>query len=98
MDFFDPTDWRYEYRLKKERKNTAAKHSPQIGCDLLSLDSHSSRPSIPRYRQPLRIQTNSQNLRNLFKIFNLIEYKNGSLIHQTKTMQHSANGALFDRQ
>ena len=27
MDFFDPTDWRYEYRLKKERKNTAARHS-----------------------------------------------------------------------
>ena len=27
LDFFDPTDWRYEYRLKKERKNTAARHS-----------------------------------------------------------------------
>ena len=27
LDFFDPTDGRYEYRLKEERKNTAARHS-----------------------------------------------------------------------
>jgi hypothetical protein len=65
LDFFVPTDRRYEYRMKEERKNTNARRSPQSGCDLLSLDSHSSRPSIPRYRQPLRIRTNSQNLRNL---------------------------------
>ena len=26
LDFFDPTDRRYEYRRKKERKNTTAKH------------------------------------------------------------------------
>ena len=64
LDFFDPTDRRYRYRMREERKNTAARHSPQSGCDLSSLDSHSSRPSIPRYRQPLRIRTNSQNLRN----------------------------------
>jgi hypothetical protein len=38
LDFFDPTDGRYEYCPKKERKNTAARHSPQSGCDLLSLD------------------------------------------------------------
>jgi hypothetical protein len=34
LDFFGPTDWRYEYRLKEERKKTAARRSPQSGCDL----------------------------------------------------------------
>ncbi len=27
MDFFDPTDRRYEYRMKEERKNTDARQS-----------------------------------------------------------------------
>ena len=67
LDFFDPTDRRYRYRMREERKKTAAGQSSRT-CGIaifMSLDSHSSRPSIHRYRQPLRIRTNSQNLRNL---------------------------------
>jgi hypothetical protein len=30
LDFFDPTDSRYEYRRKKEWKNTAARHSSPV--------------------------------------------------------------------
>ena len=33
MDFFDPTDRRYEYRRKDEQENTTARHSPQSGCE-----------------------------------------------------------------
>ena len=42
LDFFDPTDGRYEYRLKKERKNADTRNSPLSGCDLLNLDSYPS--------------------------------------------------------
>ncbi len=39
--------------------------SPPCGCNLLSLDSHSSSVGpIPRYRKPLRMQINPQNLCN----------------------------------
>ena len=34
MDFFAPTDRRYEYRMNEERKKTAARRSPQSGCNL----------------------------------------------------------------
>jgi len=67
--FFDPTDRRYEYRRKKERKNTTARHSPQRGCDLSSLDSHSSRPSIPRYRQPAHFGQSLRAVREPLKSF-----------------------------
>ncbi len=43
--FFDPTDGRYEYRPKEDRKNTDARCSPLCGCDLSSLDSHLSSAS-----------------------------------------------------
>jgi hypothetical protein len=65
LDFFDPTDGRYEYRTKKERKNTDARHSPQSGYALLSLDSRSSSSFDAPASAVSKIRTNSQNLCNL---------------------------------